>query len=115
MSSNSPIWMLADACEVVPVPADPVLARCIAGWWERPRTFGCDHAKAARVWFVVWPQPEALCGTCALRIHALEKRCVYCLQDVETDDDGHTIVHESRGFVEVMSKAHHRCAEEAAR
>ena len=115
MSNSSPIWQLAEVCDVVPLPADAILARCISGWWERPRTFGCAHARAASVWFVVWPEPGALCGWCALERHKIEKRCVYCGFNVESDDDGKTIVHESRGFVEVLSKAHHRCAEEAGR
>ena len=113
--TSSQIWQLADAADLVPYPADPVLASCVSGWWTQARSFGCSHAKAAHVWFVNWPQPEVLCGTCALAIHKIEKRCVYCRLDVENDDQGRSVVHESKGFVIVLSKAHHRCAEEASK
>lgn len=111
---NAALWMLADSLDVVPMPADPVVAERLADWWTYRRSFACPHVQRDGYWWVVYPEPGIVCGDCVLDRFAAERRCLYCDEPVDMETD-HNVVHESRGFVITMARAHRSCAEEAAR
>lgn len=111
---TSPIHLLADQLQIVPFPPDETLAARVNAWWTQPRTFGCVNAAAAPVWWVLWPSPSVICGECLIREMTTDHGCIYCGTPVSTDD-GVWVTHESRQFVEFISRAHARCADEARR
>jgi hypothetical protein len=104
--------MLADELggDIVPMPPDSIVAARLAEWWTKPRAICCPHVQRDGYWFVVYPERGVVCGACVTERFAAELRCLYC----GTEDD-RNVIHESKGFVITMARAHTACAEEAGR
>lgn len=114
MTGGSPaLWALAEACDVIPAPPDPALAGLLRGWWELPRTYGCQAAKTTGSWTIVAPHPEVWCPDCALVKFETLRVCCYCHQTIRRLSRSDALIFQMRQQVNVLARAHSHCAEEA--
>jgi hypothetical protein len=109
LTGSRALWEMADALGVVPTPPNGPLARLLAAWWERPRTFACSAAKTDPTWVVIAPDPSISCPRCAVVRFEREQRCIYC-GDLTTRPDL-VLAFEMTGEVRVLARAHENCHE----
>ena len=95
--------------DVVPSPPDEATRNVLSGWWERPRSFGCQAAHRSPIWTVVAPQPEILCFECAVRRLLGERRCWHCHQTCDELEDDLRVYEMADGTVVVFGWSHDRC------
>jgi hypothetical protein len=102
------LWALGEPHDVIPAPPNQVVADLLHDWWTLGRRFGCPSARSSRVWYVVCPDPSALCHECAVEVFASERRCALCGRRVRLSRC-HDLLFEVGDTLRVLGRAHQHC------